>query len=323
MKRTAMKNTLFIISVMVLSLALACCVLGILLLPIKIVYADSAQEVVCAPVSDLENNECAGASAVMLMTIDETPFYIPESYYVSDVKRKIADYYEVSYCGFTDTFFIKSESTPQTTSVTFEDGVSLSPDVRLTIKEEINIILDGKILSNEYTIKLLGYHTEDASQIFIVASKDGEHIFGFANIGSFENFIVPYHPIAQQERDELIASKYQPDPDNGDIIPNTSLSLRVVLIIGICVPAIIIAFLLFKPSKTERSQGKNTLHRNRKRDEFDYDSPRSYSSDRQNGYDSSRTYSSERQNGYDDGYDRGYSRGYNDARNSRDNRYDN
>lgn len=321
MKKTAMKNTLFILSVVVLSLLLACCVLGILLLPIKIVYADSTQEVVYAPVSDLENNEYAGASSIVLMTIDETPFYIPESYYVSDVTRKIADYYQVNYCGFSDTFYIKSESAPKTTSVTFQDGVALSPDVRLTIKEGINIILDGKMLTNEYTIKLLGYHTEDASQIFIVASYNNEHVFGFANIGSFDNFVVPYHPIAQAERDELIASKFTPDPDSGDIIPNTSLSLRVILIIGICVPAIIIAFLLFKPSKAERTQGKNTLRKNRNRGDFDYDCPRSYSSDRQN--DSSRTYSSERQNGYDDGYDRGYSRGYNDARNNSSNRYDN
>lgn len=313
MKRTAMKNTLFIISVAVLSLLLACCVLGILLLPIKIVYAESTQEVVYAPVSDLENNEYAGASTIKL-THSQGEFYIPESYYVSNISEPItikgALMYSVSYMG--ETFYIESEVEIQTTTVTFADGVSPSPNVLLVPKEGAAITCkDGlNALTSEHTIRFLGYHTEDSTKIFIVATKDGTSLFGFANRDDFENFVVPYHPIAQAERDELLASKHTPDPDNGDIIPNTSLTLRIVLIIGICVPAVIIAFLLFKPSKAERTQGKNTLHKNRTRDDFDYDSPRTYSTDRPSGY--------------DDGYDRGYSRGYNDARNNNpDNRYDN
>lgn len=321
MKRTAMKNTLFIISVVILSLLLAVCVLGILLLPIKIVYADSTQEVIYAPISDLENNEYAGVSAVKILH-DKGEFYIPESYYISNISnpKKIPStnvtLYDVSYCGFDMYLCMQSDETPQTTTVTFQEDVSLFPDVRLTIKNDIILTFDDEAnVDNTYTIKLLGYGAdENASKIFIVASKDGENHFGFFNIDQFDAFVVPYHPIAQQERNEIIASKHTPDPDNGDIIPNTSLTLRVLLIIGICVPAVIIAFLLFKPSKNDRSQGKNTLHKNRKRNEFDYDSPRSYSSDRPNGY--------------DDGYDRGYSRGYNDARNNGytdddRNRYDN
>lgn len=316
MKRTAMKNTLFIISVTALSLLLACCVLGILLLPIKIVYAESTQEVVYAPVSDLENNEYAGASSIKIKASSGATFYIPESYYLSDITllAPIDDtnesMYSVSYCG--TTFFVQFEGTPQTSSVTFADGVFTSPNVLLVPKEGAAIIYneEAKALTTEHTIRFLGYHTEDSTKIFIVATKDGTSLFGFANRDDFENFVVPYHPIAQAERDELLASKHTPDPDNGDIIPNTSLTLRIILIIGICVPAVIIAFLLFKPSKAERTQGKNTLHKNRTRDDFDYDSPRTYSSDRPSGY--------------DDGYDRGYSRGYNDARNNNpDNRYDN
>lgn len=314
-----MKNTLFILSVVVLSLLLAFCVLGILLLPIKIVYAESTQEVVYAPVSDLENNEYAGVSTIKLIYGTQY-FYIPESYYVSDITIGPMSFCSVKYCGFNDFYIETTDDELNTTTVTFADDVSPSPDVLLSLKEGIQIKLGEEDVTNEYTIKLLGYGVEDASQIFIVAFKDGTPYFGFASRDSFENFVVPYHPIAQAERDELLASKFVPDPDNGDIIPNTSLSLRIILIIGICVPAVIIAFLLFKPSKAERTQGKNTLHKNRSRGEFDYDSPRSYSSDRQN--DSSRPYSSDRQSGYDDGYDRGYSRGYNDARNNSDNRYD-
>lgn len=319
MKRTAIKNTLFILSVVTLSLLLACCVLAILLLPIKIVYAESTQEVVYAPVSDLENNEYAGVSTIKLI-YGTHYFYIPESYYVSDITIGPMNFCSVKYCGFNAFYIETTDSEPNTTTVTFADDVSPSPDVLLTLKEGIPITLGEEDITNEYTIKLLGFGIDDETQIFIVAIKDGTPYFGFASKDSFENFVVPYHPIAQAERDDLLARKFVPDPDNGDIIPNTSLSLRIILIIGICVPAVIIAFLLFKPSKVERTQGKNTLHRNRSRDEFDYDSPRSYSSDRQN--DSSHHYSSDRQSGYDDGYDRGYNRGYNDARNNSDTRYD-
>lgn len=307
MKRTAIKNTLFILSVVTLSLLLACCVLAILLLPIKIVYAESTQEVVYAPVSDLENNEYAGVSTIKLIYGTQY-FYIPESYYVSDITIGPMNFCSVKYCGFNAFYIETTDSEPNTTTVTFADDVSPSPDVLLTLKEGIQITLGEENITNEYTIKLLGYGVDDETQIFIVAIKDGTPYFGFASRDSFENFVVPYHPIAQAEREDLLASKFVPDPDNGDIIPNTSLSLRIILIIGICVPAVIIAFLLFKPSKVERTQGKNTLHKNRSRNEFDYDSPRSYSSDKQNGY--------------DDGYDRGYSRGYNDARNNSDTRYD-
>lgn len=320
MKRTAMKNTIFIISVIVLCIALACCMLGILLLPMKIAYAESTQDVVYAPVSDLENNEYAGASTLKLIH-SKGEIYIPESYYVSNISAPITIddkgtlMYSVLYCG--EIFYIKTETSIQPTTITFQDDVSPFPNVTLILKEDALLFIDNVEITSDYTIKLLGYGANDPNLVFVSAIYNGDKHFGFITIDNLEPFVVPYHPIAQAERDAILASKYQPDPDNGDIVPNTSLSLRIILIIGICVPALIIAFLLFKPSGNDRTQGKNTLRKSRKRDEFDYDS--------------SRTYSSDRQNGYDDGYDRGYSRGYNDARsNNRDprdyddrDRYDN
>lgn len=298
MKKTAMKNTAFIISVILLSLALAFCVLGILLLPFSIVHADSEQDVIFAPVSNLEGNEYASASSIVLVTADEIEFCIPESYYIANVHHAVANYYLVSYCGFDDKFFVKSNEAPKTTKVTFSDDVALSPDVKLTLKIGEELTFGTTTVNNDYTIKLLGYKPDDPTQIFISATTDGTPTFGFASVDSFLPFSVPYHPVSQAEREQILSSKYQPNPDNGDIIPNTSLALRIVLIIGICVPALVIAILLFKPSKNDRSQGKNTLRKSRKRDDFDYDSARTYA----------------RPDGYDDGYDRGYSRGYNDAR---------
>lgn len=270
------KRILSALALILASVALSVCVLMGILLPYKIAYADSTQEVLVAPVSNLEGNAYAGASALQLTSGDDT-FLIPESYYISEISQKAAvpQYYQVKYCGMS--FYFKAESRPQTSTVTFSDGVSLSPDVRLTLTAE-SLSLSGieiKRTSN-YTIKFLGYHPTDITQIYVVAMLDGSPYCGFASRDSFEKFTVPYHPIAQAERDRLIASKAEPDPDKGDIIPNTSLALRIVLIIGIAVPAIIIAILLFKPSKNDRSQGKSVMRKERGRNEFDYDSTRTY-----------------------------------------------
>ena len=268
------KRILSALALILASVALSVCVLMGILLPYKIAYADSTQEVLVAPVSNLEGNEYAVASALELTSGDDT-FLIPESYYISEISQKTAvpQYYQVKYCGMS--FYFKAETRPQTSTVTFSDGVSLSPDVRLTLTAE-SLSLSGIEITSDYTIKFLGYHPTDTTQIYVVAMLDGSTYCGFASRDSFEEFAVPYHPIAQAERDRLIASKAEPDPDKGDIIPNTSLALRIVLIIGIAVPAIIIAILLFKPSKNDRSQGKSVMRKERGRNEFDYDSARTY-----------------------------------------------
>ncbi len=268
------KRILSALALILTSVALSVCVLMGILLPYKIAYADSTQEVLVAPVSNLEGNAYAVASALELTNGDDT-FLIPESYYISEISPKAAvlQYYQVKYCGMN--FYFKAESRPQTSTVTFSDGVSLSPDVRLTLTAE-SLSLSGIEITSDYTIKFLGYHPTDATQIYVVAMFDGSTYCGFASRDSFEEFTVPYHPIAQAERDRLIASKPAPDPDKGDIIPNTSLALRIVLIIGIAVPAIIIAILLFKPSKNDHSQGKSVMRKERRKDEFDYDSARTY-----------------------------------------------
>lgn len=271
------KRILSSLALILASVALSVCVLMGILLPYKIAYADSTQEVLVAPVSNLEGNAYAVASTLELTNGDDT-FLIPESYYISEISQKTAvpQYYQVKYCGMN--FYFKAESRPQTSTVTFSDGVSLSPDVRLTLTAE-SLSLSGIEITSDYTIKFLGYHPTDATQIYVVAMFDGSSYCGFASRDSFEEFAVPYHPIVQAERDRLIASKPEPDPDKGDIIPNTSLALRIVLIIGIAVPAIIIAILLFKPSKNDRSQGKSVMRKERGRNEFDYDSTRTYRED--------------------------------------------
>lgn len=268
------KKILLTLALVLTSVALSVCVLMGILLPYSIAYADSTQNVLVAPVSNLEGNAYAIASTLELTNGDDT-FLIPESYYITDISSKavVPQYYQVKYCGMD--FYFKAES----------------------------LQLSGVEITADYTIKFLGYHTTDSTQIYVVAMLDGDALFGFAPRDSFEDFVVPYHPITQAERDRLINSKPAPDPEKGDIIPNTSLALRIILIIGIAVPAIIIAILLFKPSKNDRTQGKSVMRSERRKNDFDYDSSRTYRDDRydneRNDYERGGSY----QNNYPQGYD--------------------
>ncbi len=319
------QNVLFVTAIILASVALSLCVLACILLPYSIAYADSTQNVLIAPVSNLEGNAYAVASTLKLTHGDDT-FVIPESYYVCNVSEKtvVPQYYQVTYCGFD--FYYNAQERPTTTSVTFADGVSPYPDVRLTIKDGSLTLSDAQITS-EHTVKFLGYHPTDSTQIYVVATLDGESVFGFAAIDSFESFVVPYHPIAQAEREQIINAKPAPDTDKGDIIPNTSLALRIILIIGIAVPAVVIAILLFKPSK--HAQGKSVMRNERRKGDFDYDSARAYNGER---YDERRDNSAQNRddyrqnrndsNGNSNGYcsDERYSQGYDSRPDDRYNR---
>lgn len=310
-----MKKLSMIVSSIVLCIALALTVLASVLLPCSIAYAASEKDVVLATISNLEGNEYPVASTIELMTSDSEKFLIPESYYVTDVKLYLDGYYSVvKYCD--KEFYCLTSSLPSKTKVTFDDGVSPYPDITLALKNG-EMVLNGITITNDYTVKFLGYHTSDSAQIFVVATYNGKSHFGFAQKDAFTSFVVPYHPIAQAERIRIIESKKPVEPKGGDIVPNTSLALRIVLIIGIAIPAVIIVVLLFKPSKNDTSSGKNQLRRARKKDEFDYDSSRSYSPDRP--YDDRNEY---KDGNYERNYDNRAGRNYNDRGRDFDNRYD-
>lgn len=216
------KKILLTLALVLTSVALSVCVLMGILLPYSIAYADSTQNVLVAPVSNLEGNAYAIASTLELTNGDDT-FLIPESYYITDISSKavVPQYYQVKYCGMD--FYFKAETRPSTSTVTFQDGVSPAPD-----------------------------------------------------------------------------------PEKGDIIPNTSLALRIILIIGIAVPAIIIAILLFKPSKNDRTQGKSVMRSERRKNDFDYDSSRTYRDDRYDSRDGYELNDYERGGSYQNNYPQGY-----------------
>lgn len=100
MKNCHTKNIFSILGTIALCVCLAVCVLVcvLVLLPLSVAQADSSMSVVVAPVSNLEGNATAGASSIKLM--GDYEFYIPESYYLTNVKRAFDNYYAATYCGF-------------------------------------------------------------------------------------------------------------------------------------------------------------------------------------------------------------------------------
>lgn len=236
---------------------------------VNVANALSEQNALLAPISNLKDNEYALVSTLKVNVKSPTmeEVYLPESYYAIN-PVPVGDeggFYEVEYCGIS-FFYLSNELNLET--VTFPDGVDGNPDVRLTLKDDVaSVDIKGTTVSNLHTIKLIGYN-QDGSEVYVIATLDGVSVKGFVDIDNFSPFNVPYHPIAQAQRDALLAQINQQLPSEGDITPNTSVALRIVLIIGIAVPAILIAILLFKPTKHSRRQVRD------EQKEYDYDEPR-------------------------------------------------
>lgn len=118
-------------------------------------------------------------------------FAIPESYYVTDVEVAFEGYYNVKYLG--QNFYCAQSVLPSASKVAFEDGVSPYPDVTLTIAGE-SIDLSGNTVTNDYTIKFLGYDVDDATKIFVMATYNGEAKYGSVSKDAFRRSSSPITP---------------------------------------------------------------------------------------------------------------------------------
>ncbi len=247
---------------------------SMIFIPSEIAAADSTVEVIEAAVSNLESNATAGKSALKIVSpTNDKAIYIPESYFLQYEGIYAGDIHKVTYAG--ETFYYQGE--PTLKQITVADDELLSPDVTLKLKEGADVKIGIFQLTDEYTIKFLGFN-ETGTEIYVSAIRDGNSpILNFIPADCVETFTIPYQRKAQIARDELLASKEDPPViDGGNFTSNTSVGLRIVIIIGIAIPAILIVILLFKPSKNERRYSKNSVRSGRGRDDFDYDDSRSY-----------------------------------------------
>ena len=148
--------------------------------------------------------------------------------------------------------------------------------------------------------------------------------YGIADASSFLSFTVGWHPVAETRRAELLAPEDPaPEVPDGDLTGGEpSDALRIILIIGIAVPALIIVVLIFKPVRSD-ARGYDNRRKTVKERGTDYDRARSYEADRDRYDRGYRDYERERARDYDGrGYDgRDYDRGRDYDSNGRDGRY--
>lgn len=319
MKKAIIKFSSVIFALLTL-LALCTVLCAVLFVPSAIASADSGDtvtvNVIKAPASNLTDNKYAGKSNLKIISGNDI-IYVPESYFVQYDKLYAGSMHYVIYGG--RKFYFDGE--PTTMQITLSEGEQLFPNVILTLKNGEPVKIGYIDITDSYTIKFLGYN-EDSTELYVSASlENNDPIPGFIPADSVNPFVVPYQSRTQAEYDELHAPKPDvPIIEDGHFTPNTSVALRIIIIIGIAIPAILIVILLFKPSKNERRYAKNSVRSTRGRDEFDYDDSRSYRrrddrDDRdRDRYDDRYDRRDNRDRDRDRDYDRNYDR--------RDDRYD-
>lgn len=187
--------------------------------------------------------------------------------------------------GFSDDMLLTS--LPE--GVTAADAL---PAVTLTLAEGAtiferfgNLQIDSSN-SSEYTLTFLGFagysEADGARMVAFSADNGSDTTYGVAEASSFNEFSVAWHPVAAARREALLAPSDTGDGGEVDLTEGTpSNTLRIILIIGIAVPALLIVFLLFKPASDKgRSYDKRSMRGDTRRG-IDYDRERSYDADRE------------------------------------------
>lgn len=248
---------------------------------------------------------------------DAAVFYLLQSYcYKVKKSQFIADYYVLDYIGGVSTLVVKIEDVKKyaVSQLASDQLTDATPDKLLLLKDGEEVTAGGINLTADdgYSFRFLG---STGTDIAFVALKGSEMPrIGSAPMSAFNAFEIPYQTHDAARRAALIdAQKPQGD---GTITPPdaSSKTLRIILIIGIAVPALIIVILLFKPTgENKRGYDKRAMKHDSAR-KIDYDRDRNYGADRdryERGY---RDY--ERRDYPDDrrDYGRGDGRGYNGDR---------
>lgn len=257
-------------------------------------YAADNEFYICVSPSDgvLAANETAQPSDIEVHA-DSASFYLTQGYYYKAVKYGADIYILDSSLGAG--CYIQGAIPEDALLTSLPAGATAAnalPDVTLTLADGAELTLSNLVSVSSsdtkgYTFKFLGWSDYSASDgtrtlAFSADNGAGEPLFCTAGESSFNAFTVPWHPVAAAEREALLAPETPEDTDDGDLTAGTpSTTLRIVLIIGIAVPALLIVFLLFKPtSDKNRGYDRGRSMRRDNRRGIDYDRERSYDADR-------------------------------------------
>ena len=247
----------------------------------NVAVADESISYVYVAPADLENNEFAGQTAVEVKdnSSGETIFYLIESYYYPVVKQMTlgTTYYALRVDG-VDAVVISDGSNiidALPTNATEENALPGN----LLLKENITIDIKGYTIDTRdgWTVKLIGVNGDS---FFVQASKDVVTVAGLALKDNFMSSDIQYHPVDFAIREGML--NVTPEGEiNENEGADKSMILRIVLIVGIAVPAVIIAIMLFKPGRASaRTNYDRHAMRTRREEEIDYDRDRSYDRER-------------------------------------------
>ena len=265
--------------------------------------SDTAVFAYVAP-SDLENNAYASGSTVAVVDGEtgDVLFYLIESYYYpvkSLVVSSDLTVYILDVAGLNATVDVSNlQELPKA-----YDGVTLENALpqNLLLKDGVTVTLGAHTIDTKtgWTVKLLGLNGD---KFFVQASFNENVVFGLVARENFTTENVSYHIIDETARQGLLNKT--PDEnlsESGDTSKSTLL--RIILIIGIAVPAVIIAIMLFKPGRNSaKTNYDRHAMRTRRDDDIDYDRDRRYDRD--------RDYTRRAPRDYDRDYDRRDDRDY-------------
>ncbi len=243
-------------------------------------------------------------------------FDIPESYYFTFKESNKGKYY-ISYNGIEENIYIKNTGAMALSDKDAEPRGGFSLDLNLTGNATYyrigNFVNAEPIVPSEtISVSFIGFckkYTHDDGTVLNNAA--------FVKVGNSYGFIdnLNLETTDGEALSTFIGNvplhvNYRPATDTGDdsrnkaAVDNNKLT-RIILIVGIVVPAIIIVLLLFKPSKKNRYD----YDRNRNIDygSSPYDRPRSrYRDDYDDGYRPRAPRRDDRRRDDYDDYDDGY-----------------
>lgn len=264
--------------------------LGFCFIPSNVAYAETTQYIKI-PVSDLEHNATAPESKIGIYKANELLFYLPESYYLK-YDYTLADFYFVIYGNIENAYILKSDFDKINKQIKFVDPNFANNQLaycnqRFYLKDKSVMNIDGKDIVNNtekpFTIRCLGSKDD---KFYVTADNGTESYAGLVDKNLFTDNAIQYHDITKDERIALLTQN-KPKPAD-EAKATTSKTLRIILIVGIVVPAVLIVFLLFMPSKGSKTNyDKRTMKKNKK--PTDYDRERNYNKevDRPREYDRS------------------------------------
>lgn len=257
----------------------------------KVAHADETAtiEVIKAPVSNLKENSTAGKSVIAVSHTEGT-FYIPESYYLTKIENAFAGIKKANYLG-ADVYFKDSDGYTVTSVAARDNLNTLFPSVTLSLSKDsvplytqntdqtTQIVtyvekVDGGI-TNEHNLLLFGY-SENSDYIYVKATLGNNVKFGFIKSDDLVTFAVPYEASTQAEREAILKADAKPDISKGEIAPppETSVALRIIIIVGIAIPVVIMSIVIFLRKSADKSRYVGAENSPQGVDRTDYDRDR-------------------------------------------------